>query len=129
MKRLSFPHTSRKFDKYDFINHSEKGPKGHGQRDAQILEDVKEVLYMAPIIDASEVEVTVRGGCVYLTGLVENRRAKKDAEHIVEQVSGVVDVQNEIQIKGSEDFLSRLTGDAKIHRKHRGLIGDNPGLI
>jgi osmotically-inducible protein OsmY len=49
-------------------------------------------------VDASDVEVTVNNGMVTLTGLVDSRDAKRRAEDIVECVSGVTDVSNQLRV-------------------------------
>jgi hypothetical protein len=52
-----------------------------------------------PFIDASEIEITVSSCEVTLMGTVDSREAKRRAEDIAEQVSGVRHVQNNLRIQ------------------------------
>lgn len=76
-----------------------KGPKGYKRSDERIKEDVCECLASAPRIDASEIEVNVKDCCVNLSGTVNSRQAKREAEMLVENLNGVEDVINEIRVK------------------------------
>jgi hypothetical protein len=78
-----------------------RGPKGYRRSDERICEDISERLTEHPQIDASECEVKVQGGEVTLTGMVNSRRAKRMAEDLAEQVSGVKEVSNQLRVKGS----------------------------
>jgi hypothetical protein len=78
-----------------------RGPKGYQRSDERICEDISERLTEHPQIDASECEVKVQGGEVTLIGTVNSRRAKRIAEDLAEQVSGVKDVSNQLRVKGS----------------------------
>ena len=75
-----------------------RGPKGYQRSDERILEDVCERLTDHPSIDASEIEVTVRDGDVSLAGLVESRAVKHLTEAMVETVSGVKEVHNQLRV-------------------------------
>lgn len=79
--------------------YSGKGPKNYGQRDERIKVDVCEALSESHDVDASDIDVTVSNGEVNLTGSVDSRSAKRTAERLAEQVSGVVDVHNRIEVK------------------------------
>jgi hypothetical protein len=76
-----------------------RGPKGYQRSDERIREDINEELTRHPEIDASEIEVTVDGAEVTLVGVVEDRRAKRLAEDIVERTSGVNDVNNQLRVR------------------------------
>lgn len=76
-----------------------KGPKGYKRSDDRIKEDVCETLSRDHRIDASEIEVNVEDAMVTLSGTVDNREAKRTAEMIIENLSGVDDVKNEIKVK------------------------------
>ena len=84
----------------DYQSHVGKGPKNWQRSDDRIREEVNEALARHPEIDASEIEVRVERGEVTLTGTVDERRAKRLAEDIVEDVFGVKDVENKIKVKG-----------------------------
>jgi osmotically-inducible protein OsmY len=80
----------------DFIG---KGPRNYKKNDNQIFEEVCEALFRSPEVDARDIEVEVKEGCVYLNGLVESRFAKKLAEVEIDSISGVEDVQNRLKIR------------------------------
>jgi hypothetical protein len=80
------------------VSHAGKGPKSFRRTDERIQEDVCERLWRHPQIDASGIEVEVKGGLVFLRGTVDERRTKRMAEAEIEFVPGVVDVQNELRI-------------------------------
>jgi osmotically-inducible protein OsmY len=73
-----------------------KGPKGFQRSDERICEDVCEILARDSRIDATEVEVSVKAGCVYLSGVVDSRQTKRLAGLAIEDLPGVVDVINQI---------------------------------
>lgn len=77
----------------DFIG---KGPQGYKRSDERIYEDVCETLLDSPRVDASDIEVTVREGKVFLRGTVKDRPMKRDAEMVIEHVPGIQDIQNEL---------------------------------
>jgi hypothetical protein len=79
--------------------HVGKGPKGYTRSDERIREDVCDALTIDPLIDASEVEVSVNGGKVLLQGQVEDRQAKRRTEDISLAVRGVVDVENDLKLR------------------------------
>jgi hypothetical protein len=79
--------------------HAGRGPKGYKRSDDRIREDVCERLSEHPYLDASEIEVKLQGGEVTLTGTIESRHAKRLAEDVVEQVSGVKEVHNQLRLR------------------------------
>jgi hypothetical protein len=89
--------------------HYGRGPKGYRRSDERIREDVSDRLMWDPDVDASEIEVMVSQGVVTLTGVVEDRSAKRAAEDIAEEVLGVDDVRNELKVR--HGFLAGLTGE------------------
>jgi len=84
----------------DETDHTGAGPKGYKRQDSAIYEDVCQKLSLSPYVDASEIEVEVKDGCVYLRGTVESRPTKRMAELEIENISGVKDVQNLLTIRG-----------------------------
>lgn len=76
-----------------------KGPKGWKRTDERIREDACEALYRDHQIDASDIDLMVKEGCVYLKGTVDSRRAKKEVERVIETILGVADVQNELRVR------------------------------
>jgi len=80
-------------------HHRGRGPKGYTRSDERIREDVSDRLTDDPYVDASEIEVSVSGGEVTLSGTVDSREAKRRAEDIAERVSGVRHVQNNLRVQ------------------------------
>lgn len=80
-----------------------KGPKGYKRSDERILDDVSETLYRHPDIDASNMEVAVENGHVYLSGWAATRQMKRMAEAAVEFIMGVEDVHNELRVGEAEE--------------------------
>jgi len=79
-----------------------RGPRGYRRSDERIREDVCEHLTDNAWLDASEVEVNVAAGEVFLSGTVDSRYAKRLAESIAESVSGVTNVQNNLRVQHYE---------------------------
>lgn len=86
--------------------HSGRGPRGYKRSDDSIYHDVCDTLTMSPDVDAREIEVSVKEGVVFLNGSVPDRETKKLAELDIENISGVMDVQNLLNFGGiNEDEL------------------------
>jgi osmotically-inducible protein OsmY len=83
-----------------------RGPKGYKRSDERIKEDVCECLSQGHI-DASEIEITVKNGEVTLTGTADDRRTKRMAEELIDDVSGVQEVHNQIRVKREETRESK----------------------
>ncbi len=88
----------RNANKIEDGSHSGKGPKGYRRSDERINEDVCESLSRNSEIDASEIDVSVAQGIVTLDGTVESRHIKRLAENIINDLSGVVDINNNLRI-------------------------------
>lgn len=98
MYGMETPHSPK--NRPDFEpSHFGKGPKGYRRSDERIKEEVCEMLSRDERIDASDIEVDVDDACVILNGFVENRNMRHEAERLVESISGVEDVRNDIKIK------------------------------
>jgi BON domain len=78
-----------------------RGPKGYSRSDDRIREDVSDRLEQHGEIDATEIEVRVEAGEVTLEGTVEDRRTKRLAEDIIEDLPGVRQVHNRIRVQGN----------------------------
>ena len=91
--------------------HRGRGPKNYSRSDDRIREDVSDRLSDAPDLNASDIDVTVEGGEVTLTGTVDSRRAKRRAEDLADDVSGVKHVQNNLRV-GDIQTMNSLTADA-----------------
>lgn len=86
------------------------GPQGYRRSDDRISEDAHERLTDDSWLDASSISVSVSGGEVTLAGTVESREAKHRAERIVEDISGVSHVQNNLRIQKAGPLRSDSTG-------------------
>jgi hypothetical protein len=72
------------------------GPKGYRRSDESIREDICESLTLDPYVDATEIEVAVKEGVVFLRGTVSSREVRRMAEDAALDCTGVVDVRNEL---------------------------------
>ncbi len=92
--------------------HSGRGPKGYTRTDDRIEEDVNDRLTDDWRVDASEIEVSVSEGEVTLDGTVSSREEKRAAEDLIEEVSGVKHVQNNLRVQRdtSSSLMSGSTG-------------------
>ncbi|MFP5385553.1 MAG: BON domain-containing protein [Bacteriovoracia bacterium] len=99
-------------------SHYGQGPKGYNRPDESIKEEVCELLFWDPDVDATDIEVQVQNNCVFLNGSVDSRHAKKMAETVIENVSGVHDVFNNLKIRPLLDIDS----DKLITRGDEGLF-------
>jgi hypothetical protein len=79
-------------------NFSGIGPKGYIRSDEKIHDEVCEVLFRNPFVDASDVDVKVLNGIVTLSGTIANRSAKKEVERSTENILGVIDVINDLRL-------------------------------
>lgn len=77
------------------------GPKGYKRSDSRIEEDICELLTRDHYIDASDIGVAVKNGVVRLSGTVEQREDRVEAEMLAESVIGVEDIQNDIVVRRS----------------------------
>ncbi len=84
-----------------FGSHRGRGPKGYTRSDERIREDVHDVLTDDPQLDATHITAEVSGAEVTLNGHVVSRRDKRRAEDIIERVSGVRHVQNNLRVHDS----------------------------
>jgi hypothetical protein len=77
------------------------GPKGYKRSDERIREDICDELMTMGDIDSSDVEVSVNGGAVSLTGTVPDRSMKYRIESVADRCTGVVDITNLIKVRGT----------------------------
>ena len=78
-----------------------RGPRGYVRSPSRIYEDLCDRLTENPFIDASEIDVTVSGTEVTLSGTVADVIAMRQAQAIAEEVAGVTHVHNRVQIRGA----------------------------
>jgi osmotically-inducible protein OsmY len=86
------------------------GPQGYKRSDDRISDDAHERLTDDTWLDATNISISVSGGEVTLSGTVENREAKHRAERLVEDISGVNHVQNNLRIVKVSFLRSDSTG-------------------
>jgi osmotically-inducible protein OsmY len=79
--------------------HRGKGPQGYKRSDERIREAVCEALADDEHIDASQIHVEVKDGEVTLSGTVDDRRTRREAEDCAIRVSGVHDVLVQLRIR------------------------------
>jgi len=92
----------RRMDERREGNYRGKGPKNYTRSSDRIKEDVNDRLSDAWDIDASDIDVSIEGNEVTLSGTVSSKQQKRRAEDIAESVSGVHNVQNNLRVKQNE---------------------------
>ena len=80
-------------------NHRGKGPKGFQRSPVRIKDEACELLARDSELDASDIEVDVEDNCIVLKGEVDSRKDKRLAELLVENISGIEDVYNQLRVK------------------------------
>ncbi|HVE60895.1 MAG TPA: BON domain-containing protein [Chitinophagaceae bacterium] len=80
-----------------------KGPKDYKRSEERIKEDAYDRLSDDDMVDATNVQVQVQDNEVILSGTVNERSQKRRAEDIVESISGVANVQNNIRVSRGGD--------------------------
>ncbi len=86
-------------ERRDRGEHRGRGPSGYKRADERINDEAHERLTDDPWVDATAVTIAVSGGEVTLSGTVPEREAKHRAERIVENLSGVTHVQNNLRVQ------------------------------
>jgi len=82
-----------------------RGPRGYKRGDERIREDVCDRLTDDPRIDASDIDIAVKDGEVTLSGGVRTRDEKRFAEDLIERITGVRDVNNNLKVKPSDEVI------------------------
>jgi osmotically-inducible protein OsmY len=96
-------------------DHRGRGPADYTRSDERIREDANDRLTEDSRVDASSISVTVESGEVTLNGSVSRREDKRRAEDIVEDLSGVKHVQNNLRVQQNTSWSggsSSTTGTA-----------------
>lgn len=86
------------------------GPRGYRRSDDRIREDVSELLARHGRLDASDIDVAVADGEVTLSGSVDSRWAKREAEDVADEASGVHDVHNRLRVRDERRGQDRMVG-------------------
>lgn len=88
------------------VDYRGKGPAGYTRSKERILEDANERLMHDSSLDASKITVSCKDNEITLDGTVDSRSAKRRAEDIVDNVSGVKHVQNNLRVEARESYYS-----------------------
>jgi len=102
---LSFP-GERTWGESQFRRERQEEQRGGGERrigqrrrpDDVLARELQEILTKVPELDATEIEVEVEGGAVTLRGVVDSTDARLLAEELVESVTGVREVHNNLKV-------------------------------
>jgi hypothetical protein len=81
-----------------------RGPRNYQRNDERIREDVIERLTHSHYVDASDIQIEVAQGVVILTGMVDDRRQKRIAADLVEDIFGVKNVRNQLRVRQFTGF-------------------------
>jgi BON domain len=104
---------NRPYDRdWDAPDYRGRGPRGYQRSDARIFEDICDRLTVDPRVDASDIEVDVKGAEVTLRGSVRSREEKRWAEDIVEHVMGVREVNNHLKVSRSDHVIGTARSGA-----------------
>jgi CBS domain-containing protein len=97
-----------------------RGPRGYRRSDDRIREEVCECLTAHHEIDASDIDVEVSGGEVRLLGTVDDNEAKRMAERSIQELPGVLRVQNELRVsRADERGATEVTGRSNANATNR----------
>jgi len=88
-------------------DHRGRGPANYTRSNERLLEDANERLTRDPHIDASKINVTCSDNEITLDGTVDSRSAKRRAEDIVDDISGVKHVQNNLRVESRESYYGQ----------------------
>lgn len=88
-------------------DHRGRGPADYIRSDDRIREDANDHLTEDWRLDASRISVLVQDGEITLNGTVSHRDDKRRAEDIVEDISGVKHVQNNLRVQQNEAWTAR----------------------
>lgn len=90
--------------------HRGKGPKNYRRSSDRIKDDAADRLMQDSLVDASNIEIQVKDNGLILSGTVNSRFEKRRAESLVENVSGIKEVQNNLQVKGGKAIIPHTFG-------------------
>jgi osmotically-inducible protein OsmY len=92
-------------------DHRGRGPIGYMRTDERIREDASERLTDDWAVDARNIELSVSKGEITLNGTVSSRDQKRRAEDLVEDLSGVKHVQNNLRVDEGSAWDRNNSGD------------------
>ena len=102
---------------------SHKRTTGQYIDDKMLVQRVKAALDDSPIYKFPDVKVNTYNGTVQLTGFVESNEQKLKAEEITKTVRDVLNVQNQITLKGETERVRDIDRAGDLDRS-RDLDGD-----
>ncbi|MDF2640303.1 MAG: hypothetical protein K0R64_3287 [Novosphingobium lindaniclasticum] len=91
-------------------DHRGRGPSDYTRSDERIREDVNDRLTQDWKVDATNIRVTAKDGEVTLEGTVGSRNAKRRAEDVADDVTGVKHVQNNLRVTGGTSWTDTGQG-------------------
>jgi hyperosmotically inducible protein len=94
--------------------------------DEEIKRDVVDSLYWDDRVNAADIAVTVRAGAVTLSGAVPSYRAREAAREDALVISGVVTVDNEIEV--SFEPAAEVPTDEEIRDAAMGVLTTDPDV-
>lgn len=92
-------------------DHRGKGPAGYTRSNERLLEDANERLMHDSTVDASKITVTCKDNEITLDGTVKSRAEKRRAEDIVDDISGVKHVQNNLRVETGDTYYGSAQSD------------------
>jgi len=92
-----------------------RAPRGYKRSDERIQDDICDRLMQDGRVDASDVEVKVSNGEVTLTGTIESRSLKHHIENMVDAISGVQEIHNQLRIKRADQ--AQMSDDKGMNDK------------
>ena len=98
-----------------------RGPKDYRRSDERIRDEVCDRLTDDWAVDATDVTINVESGEVTLSGFVGTRDQKRRAEETAEQVSGVLDVINQLRVQRSDTQSSPVMQSQESSRAQRSI--------
>ncbi len=104
------PHGSSR--EWQGTSYAGRGPRGYQRGDDRIREDVCDRLTDDPRIDASDMDIQVKGGEVTLAGSVRTRDEKRYTEDLVERITGVREVNNNLKVRPADEVLGTARSGA-----------------
>lgn len=101
------------------------GPKGYKRADERISDEAHERLTDDAWLDATFISISVSAGEVTLSGTVDSREAKHRAERLIEDISGVSHVQNNLRVDRGSPLTRPASGygDSVLEHQMRGETG------
>jgi len=103
--------------------HTGRGPRGYQRSDERIHEEVCEILTHHGEINASDMDVEVHNGEVFLRGFTDSGMIRRLTEEVVEGVPGVRDVRNELRVRSRTGYTDVGHEDVEIVEPRRGPSG------